>query len=93
MIEATVFIGVVVIGLVQFFKYIINKIFKRDVVTQEVTIVLAMVIGALVGLTDQIIGVTDVSIAAGVMIALGAIGATTVASKVGVNTTPAKPTK
>ncbi len=86
MIEATVFIGAVIIGLTQGIKYLIPNI------TGWVTILVAIIVGVIVALTDQLIGVTDISVAQGLMIALASVGATTVASKIGVNTSPA-PTK
>lgn len=75
--EATVLIGALIIGLTQLVKYIAPKI------TGWVTILVAILIGVLVGLLDQAIGVVDITVAQGIVIALGAVGTTTVAQKVG----------
>jgi len=82
--DASVFIPLVIIALVQLVKYVVPNI------NGAVTIVIAMVVGALIGLTDQFIGVTDVSIAHGVALGLGAVGITTVAQKLGIVPTPEK---
>lgn len=82
MIDSTVFIGAVIIAATQAVKYVAPK------VNGVVTIIVAALIGALVGLIDTNIGVVNVSVAQGVMIALAAVGVTTVASKVGGGVTP-----
>mgnify|MGYP003451797207 CR=1 FL=1 len=77
--EATVLIGAMIIGLTQLVKYIVPS------VKGWVTILIAILVGVAVGLLDQLIGVTDITVAQGIVIALSAIGVTTVAQKVGVN--------
>jgi hypothetical protein len=82
--DATVFIPLIIIALVQLVKYIVPNI------NGAVTILIAMAVGLLVGFFDQFIGVTDVSPAAGIALGLGAVGITTVAQKLGVFPTPEK---
>lgn len=78
MIESTVFLGAVIVGVTQLFKLIRDKEYDRAAV-----IIAAVVAGALLALVDVHIGVKDVSVAEGILIALGAAGGVTVASKVG----------
>lgn len=78
MVEGAIFIGAVIIGITQFIKLVRDKNYGG-----ALTIVAAVVVGVLVALTDTHIGVVDITVAQGVMIALGASGTVTVAEKVG----------
>jgi len=78
MVESTVFIGAVIVGITQFVKLIRDKDYRGALV-----IVLAVIVGVLVALLDVQIGVTNISVAQGVMVALGASGVVTVAEKIG----------
>lgn len=76
-IEATLFISVVIIAITQMVKMALPKI------SGFVTILVAFAVGIIVALVDGAIGLEDISIAGGIMAALGAIGITTAASKAG----------
>lgn len=82
MVESTLFIGAVIIALTQVVKYVVPQ------VNGAVTILIAVLAGVVVGLVDQLIGVTDVTVAQGLMIALGAVGTLTTAQSVGSKTPP-----
>ncbi len=77
MVEAVVFIPLIIIAVTQMIKMALPQ------VTGFVTIVIAFVVGVLVALVDTNIGVADVTIAQGLVLALGAVGITTLASKAG----------
>lgn len=81
MVEGVLFIGAVIIAATQFVKYVAEAFKKK--VNGAVTIAVAVLVGILVALVDKEIGVTDVSIAQGVMIALAAVGVHTTAREVG----------
>ena len=76
MIEGTIFIGAVVIALTQAIKL------KFPNVDGAVTILIAAIIGGLIALVDQWIGVADLSVAAGIMAGLAAAGTVTVAKSI-----------
>lgn len=75
--DGAVFIGAIIIALTQAIKYVAPK------VNGAVTILVAVLVGALVGVIDQEIGVTDVTVAQGVMVGLAAVGVVTTASRIG----------
>ena len=77
MVEATLFIALAIVGTTQFIKYVAPQI------NGAVTIGVAVLLGVLVGIFDTRIGVTDITVAAGIVIGLSAVGITTTASKVG----------
>jgi vacuolar-type H+-ATPase subunit I/STV1 len=77
MVEATLFIPLVIIAITQMIKMAFPQI------TGFLTIVTAFVVGIVVALIDRSIGVVDVTIAQGLVYALGAIGITAVAAKAG----------
>lgn len=77
MIEAALLIGTIIAGVTQAVKLLSPKIHGI------VTVVVAIVVGALVAVVDTYIGVPDVTIAQGIMIAFGTIGTVTTVSKVG----------
>lgn len=78
MIEGAVFIGLVVVALVQLVKCV--RVKDWDSV---VTILSGAILGALVGIFDTRIGVVDISVAQGIMVGLGAVGGHTVARQIG----------
>lgn len=75
MVSAAIFIPLVIIGLTQGIKYLAPNI------KGLLTIVIAIVVGIVIALIDQTIGVINISIAEGVIYALEAIGVTTALSK------------
>jgi len=77
MVDATIFIPLVIIAVTQMVKMALPQ------VTGFVTIIIALVVGVIVALVDGLIGVTDITIAQGIVNALGAIGITALASKAG----------
>lgn len=81
MVEGVLFIGAVIIAATQFVKYVAEA-FKKTV-NGAVTILVAVLVGVVVALLDKEIGVTDVSVAQGIMIALAAVGVHTTARQVG----------
>lgn len=77
MVEATLFIPLVIIAITQMVKMGFPQI------NGFLTIVVAFVVGIVVALIDESIGVSDITIAQGLVYALGAIGITVAASKAG----------
>ena len=77
MVEAALFIPLIIIAITQMIKM------AAPGVNGWVTIIVAFAVGVLVALTDQFIGVTDVNVAQGLVFALGAIGITSAFSKAG----------
>lgn len=76
--EAMLFISVVIIALTQMVKMALP-----ERVYGFVTILIALAIGLLVAIFDTALGIEDITIAEGIVAALGAIGISTVASKAG----------
>jgi hypothetical protein len=77
MVDAIVFIPLIIIAVTQMIKMALPQI------TGFVTILVAFCVGVVVALVDKEIGVQDVTIAQGLVYALGAIGITAVAAKAG----------
>lgn len=77
MVDASLFIPLVIIALTQFIKMAIPQ------VKGWVTIIIAFFVGLLIALVDQLIGIVDISIAQGLVYALGAIGISVIAGKAG----------
>ena len=77
LIDSTIFIGAIIIAITQAIKYV------WPAVSGAVTILVALVVGVLVALLDTSIGVVNISVAQGIMIALAAVGVHTVAASVG----------
>jgi len=77
MVESAVFIGAGIIAVTQFVKFLVPKVHGA------VTIAVAVAVGVLVALLDTSIGVADVTVAQGVLIALSAVGVHTTAKQVG----------
>ncbi|MGI9028166.1 MAG: hypothetical protein ACR2FM_05010 [Candidatus Saccharimonadales bacterium] len=77
MVEAEIFVPLLIIAVTQMLKMALPQI------SGFVTILVAFVIGILVAVLDNAIGVTDITIAEGIVYALGAVGITALASKAG----------
>lgn len=75
--EAAFFIPLIIVAVTQMVKMALPQ------VTGFVTILIAFVVGVIVALVDTSIGVADITIAQGLVLALGAVGITTLASKAG----------
>lgn len=68
MVEASVFIGAVIIAVTQVIKYL------SPAVKGLVTIAVAVVVGIVVALVDTSVGIRDITVAQGILTALAAIG-------------------
>lgn len=77
MVDAVVFIPLVIVAVTQMVKMAFPQ------VTGFLTILVALVVGIVVALVDNAIGVADITVAQGIVYALGAIGITAVAAKAG----------
>lgn len=77
MVEASLFIPLIIVAVTQLVKMGVPQI------QGWVTVILAFVVGLVIALIDQLIGVTDISVAQGLVYALGAIGISVVAGKAG----------
>ena len=77
MVEATLFIPLLIVALTQLIKMAIPT------VAGWLTVIVALIVGIVVAVIDQFIGVTDISIAQGLVFSLGAIGISVVAAKAG----------
>lgn len=77
MVDATLFIGAVIAGMTQFIKTLSPKI------SGGVTVVVAVLVGILVALIDKEMGVADITVAQGIMIAFGAVGVVGTAQMIG----------
>lgn len=78
MVEGVLFLGAVLVGLTQ----VVRLARKKDY-DGVITIASAVVLGIIVALIDKEIGVTDLTVAEGIMAALAAVGVVTTAEKVG----------
>lgn len=77
MIQGAIFIGAIIIAITQCIKLLAPK------VNGAVTIIVAVIVGILVALLDKQIGVVDITVAQGILIALGAVGVHTTVSEIG----------
>jgi hypothetical protein len=80
MIDSAVFIGAIIIAVTQAVKYLVPG------VSQLITMLVAVLVGVAVALLDVHIGVVDITVAQGVLVALAAVGVHTTATR----TTPPK---
>lgn len=78
LVPAILFIGTVIVGVTQLAKLLRDKDYDGAVV-----ILIAVVVGALVGVFDTQLGLTNVTVAQGIMAGFGAVGVVTTAQKVG----------
>jgi len=76
MIEAEIFIPLLIIAIVQALKEVLP-------IKGYITILVAFVVATVVAIVDVKIGVEDVTVAQSLVLALGAVGISTVASKIG----------
>ena len=81
MIEGTIFIGAVIIAATQFVKFVAAAFDKS--VNGAITIAVAVGVGLLIAWLDTRIGVADLTIAQGVLIALAAVGVHSTAREIG----------
>jgi hypothetical protein len=72
--DSTLLIGAIIIALTQTLKFFSPKI------TGIVTVVVALVVGAVIALVDVNIGLANITVAQGLLIALGAVGVHTTAT-------------
>lgn len=77
MIEGAIFLGAVIIAATQLVKYVFPQVHDAW------TIVVAVALGILVALVDKEIGVVDLTVAQGIMLALAAVGVHSTARQVG----------
>lgn len=77
MIEGTIFVGAAIIAATEIIKQLVPK------VAGWVVIIVAAVLGGIIGAVDIHIGVQDITIAQGVMLGLAAAGVHTTARQVG----------
>lgn len=77
LVSATLFVPFLIIAATQVIKMFVPK------VNGGVTILVALVLGVLVALVDTHIGVTDISIAVGLVLAGAAVGISVTANKAG----------
>lgn len=77
MVEATLFIPLIIVAITQMIKMALPQ------VTGFVTILVALVVGVVISVVDTSIGVRDVTVAGGLVLALGSIGITAIAAKAG----------
>lgn len=77
-VAAVLFIGTVIAGLTQLFKFIRDKDY-----TKAIVVVAAALFGALVGVLDVYIGVQNITIAMGTLIGLAAAGVVGTVEKIG----------
>lgn len=77
MVSAAVLIPLLIVAFTQFLKQAVPNI------KGFVTVLVALLVGIVVALIDGFIGVTDITVAEGIVFALEAIGITILASKAG----------
>lgn len=77
LVQAGIFIPLLILAVTQMIKMLLPT------VQGWVTIIVALLIGVVVGIVDIYVGVQDISIAQGVVFALEAVGLSVVASKAG----------
>lgn len=77
MVDAIIFVPLIVVAVTQMLKMAIPA------VTGWVTILVALCVGIVVAVLDTSIGVTDITIAQGIVASLEAIGISALASKAG----------
>lgn len=75
--DGLVFISLLIIAVTKVIKLLAPQ------VTGVITIVAAVVVGALVGAFDVNIGVADITVAAGILAGLAAVGIATTADRIG----------
>lgn len=77
LVQASLFIPLLIVAITQLIKMALPA------VVGWLTVIVALLVGIVVALIDTNIGVQNITIAQGIVYALGAIGITTVFSKAG----------
>lgn len=77
MVEAAVFLGAVIIAATQFVKFLAPN------VNGAWTVLVAAGLGLLLALVDKEIGVTDITVAQGILLGLAAVGVHSTARQIG----------
>lgn len=77
LVQASLFIPLLIVAVTQLVKMALPT------VTGWFTVVVAFVVGVVVALVDTHVGVQDITVAQGIVYALGAIGISTAFSKAG----------
>lgn len=80
MVDGALFIGAIIIAVTQAVKIFSPK------VSGIVTMVVAVLVGIVVALVDTHVGIADITVAQGILIALAAIGVHTTAASVNTKT-------
>jgi hypothetical protein len=75
-VESTIFIGAIIAGITQAIKSVLPQ------VKGWVTILIAVLVGVLVALLDEEMGIIDITVAQGIMTALGTVGVMTAVDRV-----------
>ncbi len=76
MIEGAIFLGACIIAATQAIKYLVKD------VNGVVTIAVAVLLGILIALIDKEIGVTDLTVAQGILLGLASVGVHSVAREI-----------
>lgn len=79
MVEGAIFLAAVVVAVVSAVKALAPQ------VNGALTVLLAGLLGGLLALIDKEIGVTDMTVAQGILVGLTGSGVTTVADRIGVS--------
>lgn len=77
MIDANVFLATAIVAVTEFYKHLRDKDYVASV-----TIAVAAFLGLVVALADTSIGITNISVAQGLILGLGASGIAALAKKV-----------
>lgn len=83
MIEGTIFIGAIIIAVTQFVKLVSASSPRLVTISGWLTTPIAVLVGVGVALLDTNIGVVDISVAQGVLVALAAVGVHSTVSQIG----------
>jgi len=76
MVDSVLFIGAIIAGITQAIKSLLPQ------VKGWVTILIAILVGVVIGLADRQLGVTDISVAQGIMTALATVGVFAAADRI-----------
>lgn len=82
MIDNTILIGAIIVAVTQAIKFL------SPVVRGVVTMIVAVLVGVITALLSTQIGLPHITVAQGILIALGAIGVHTVSAAFNTNNTP-----
>jgi len=87
MVDSILFIGTAIIAITQAVKFLVPA------VNGAVTIAIAALVGLLVALLHEPLGVADLTVAQGILTGLSSAGIVTVASRINTGTGPTPPAK